>query len=90
MVLAGIIGGTAQIFLTLSYRYGDASVVAPFDYASMLFALVIGYFIFDEVPTVPMLIGAAMISAAGIAIVLREHHLGLKRGRAMAARTPQG
>ncbi|WP_324752850.1 DMT family transporter [Roseovarius sp. Pro17] len=90
LVLAGVIGGAAQIFLTLSYRYGDASVVAPFDYASMLFALGIGYFIFDEVPTGPMLVGAALISAAGIAIVLREHHLGLRRGRARALRTPEG
>lgn len=90
LVLAGILGGAAQIFLTLSYRYADASIVAPFDYASMIFALLIGYFIFDEVPTVPMLIGAALIAAAGIAIILREHHLGLKRGRARALRTPQG
>jgi len=90
LVLAGLIGGAAQIFLTLSYRYVDASVVAPFDYASMLFALAIGYFIFDEVPTIPMLIGAALIAAAGIAIILREHHLGLKRGRARALRTRQG
>ncbi|MFX0545429.1 DMT family transporter [Roseovarius sp. S1116L3] len=90
LVLAGLIGGAAQIFLTLSYRYADASVVAPFDYASMLFALIIGYVIFDEVPTGPMLIGAAVIAAAGIAIILREHHLGLKRGRARALRTPQG
>lgn len=86
LVLAGVIGGVAQIFLTLSYRYANASVVAPFDYASMLFALAIGYFVFDEVPTGPMLIGAALISAAGIAIILREHHLGLKRGRARARR----
>ena len=90
LVLAGVLGGVAQIFLTLSYRYADASVVAPFDYASMLFALGIGYFIFDEAPTGPMLIGAGMIAAAGIAIILREHHLGLKRGRARALRTPQG
>ncbi|PVA10801.1 EamA family transporter [Pelagivirga sediminicola] len=90
LILAGVFGGMAQIFLTLSYRYADASIVAPFDYASMVFALGIGYFIFDEVPTAAMLIGAALIAAAGIAIILREHHLGLKRGRARALRTPQG
>lgn len=90
LLLAGLLGGVAQIFVTLSYRYADASIVAPFDYASMIFALVIGYFIFDEVPTGPMLIGAALIAAAGIAIILREHHLGLKRGRARALRPPQG
>lgn len=89
LVLAGVMGGAAQIFLTLSYRYADASIVAPFDYASMIFALGIGYFIFDEVATGPMLIGAVLIVAAGIAIILREHHLGLKRGRARALRPPE-
>jgi len=90
LILAGVLGGTAQIFLTSAYRFADASVVAPFDYASMLFALVIGYMIFDEVPTGPMIIGAGLVILAGIIIILRERHLGLKRGKARALRTPQG
>ncbi len=90
LILAGLIGGIAQIFLTSAYRFADASVVAPFDYASMLFALAIGYVIFDEVPTGPMLLGAVLVIAAGIIIILRERHLGLKRGQARAVRTPQG
>ena len=90
LILAGVLGGTAQIFLTSAYRFADASVVAPFDYASMLFALVIGYMIFDEVPTGPMLMGAGLVILAGIIIILRERHLGLKRGKARALRTPQG
>jgi drug/metabolite transporter (DMT)-like permease len=90
LVLAGLLGGTAQIFLTSAYRYADASVVAPFDYVSMLFALVIGYVVFGEVPTQPMLMGAALIILAGIIIIARERYLGLKRGRASAIRTPQG
>ena len=90
LILAGLIGGIAQIFLTSAYRFSDASVVAPFDYASMLFALVIGYVIFDEVPTGPMLIGAGLVILAGILIILRERHLGLKRDKARAIRTPQG
>jgi len=90
LILAGLLGGMAQIFLTSSYRFADASVIAPFDYASMLFAIVIGYVIFDEVPTVQMLGGAALIIAAGIAIILREHQLGLRRGGARSVKTPQG
>ncbi|UXX81689.1 DMT family transporter [Roseovarius pelagicus] len=90
LILAGLLGGTAQIFLTSAFRYADASVVAPFDYASILFALVIGYVIFDEVPTQPMLTGAALIVAAGIVIIIREHRLGLKHGRSRAVKTPQG
>lgn len=42
LVSAGLVGGTAQIFLTSSYRFAGASVVAPFDYASMLWAMAIG------------------------------------------------
>lgn len=90
LVLAGVLGGTAQIFLTSSYRFADASVIAPFDYASMLFAIVIGYVFFDEVPTGQMLLGASLVILAGIVIILRERQLGLRRGRARAVKTPQG
>ncbi len=90
LVLAGLIGGLAQIFLTSAYRFADASVIAPFDYASMLFAIAIGYVIFDEVPTGQMLIGAALIVLAGIIIIVRERQLGLQRGKAKALKTPQG
>jgi len=41
------------------------------------------------VPTMQMLIGAALVIVAGLVIILRERHLGLKRGRARSARTPQ-
>ncbi|MFN7052060.1 MAG: DMT family transporter, partial [Gemmobacter sp.] len=61
LVLAGLMGGVGQILLTSSYREADASVIAPFDYASMLFALVIGYTVFGEVPTLTMLAGAALV-----------------------------
>ena len=90
LILAGLFGGLAQIFITSAYRFADASVIAPFDYASMLFAIVIGYVIFDEVPTGPMLLGAALVILAGIIIILRERHLGLQRGKAREAKTPQG
>jgi drug/metabolite transporter (DMT)-like permease len=81
LVMAGLLGGVGQIFLTSSYRYADASLVAPFDYTSMLLALVIGYFIFDEVPTGTMLIGAGIVIAAGVLIIWRERKLGLQRAQ---------
>ncbi|WP_338549532.1 DMT family transporter [Roseovarius phycicola] len=90
LISAGILGGVAQIFLTSAYRYADASVIAPFDYASMLFAIAIGYVFFDEVPTQQMLIGGGLVILAGITIILRERQLGLKRGRARSLKTPQG
>jgi drug/metabolite transporter (DMT)-like permease len=90
LVAAGLLGGLGQIFLTSSYRYADASLIAPFEYASMLLALGVGYFLFDEVPTAAMLAGAAIIVSAGIAIILRERKLGLERGRGRRAMSPNG
>ena len=88
LTLAGLLGGVGQILLTSSYREADASLVAPFDYASMLFALLIGYFVFDEVPTWTMLLGASIVIFAGILIIWRERKLGLERATARKAMTP--
>ena len=90
LVTAGLLGGVGQILLTSSYRHADASVIAPFEYVSILFALAIGYWIFNEVPTWTMLGGAALVVLAGIMIILRERQLGLKRARQRKAMTLQG
>ena len=90
LIGAGLLGGVAQILLTSSYRHADASLVAPFDYASMIFALAIGYLVFDEVPTLVMMAGASLVVGAGILIIWRERRLGLERQRARKAVTPQG
>ena len=90
LVAVGLLGGVGQIFLTSSYREADASLVAPFDYASMIFALAIGYFVFGEVPTWTMLGGAALVILAGILIILRERQLGLERAEQRKSMTPQG
>ena len=90
LILTGLIGGVGQIFLTSSYREADASLIAPFDYASMLLALAIGYWVFGEVPTGTMLIGAVIVVSAGILIIWRERQLGLERAKQRKAMTPQG
>ncbi|MDX8352921.1 DMT family transporter [Cognatiyoonia sp. IB215182] len=81
LVSAGLLGGVGQICLTSSYRYADASLVAPFDYTSMILALTIGYLVFDEVPTGTMLIGAMIVMIAGVLIIWRERRLGLQRAQ---------
>ena len=90
LILAGVLGGVGQILLTSSYREADASLIAPFEYSSMLLALGVGYIIFDEIPSTTMLVGAAIIITAGIAIILRERQLGIERARQRKAMTPQG
>ena len=88
LIGAGLLGGVGQIFLTSSYREADASVVAPFDYASMIFALGIGYFVFAEVPTLTILFGAGVVVTAGCLIIWRERRLGIERARQRKAMTP--
>lgn len=76
-VLAGIgfLGGTGHIFLTESYRYASASMLAPFDYTSMVWALVLGYALFGETPTAMIVLGSAIIAAAGLFVIWRERQL---------------
>lgn len=81
LVCAGLLGGVGQILLTTSYRHADASLIAPFEYASMLLAIIVGYTVFGEVPGAATLAGGAMIVVAGILIILRERQLGIERAR---------
>ncbi|MCO5092119.1 DMT family transporter [Bosea sp. (in: a-proteobacteria)] len=79
LFVIGILGGLGQILIVQAYRYGDASLIAPFDYSSMLWAIAIGWFWFGEWPASAILIGAAIVMASGIYVILREHQLGLAR-----------
>jgi len=90
LIVAGLLGGVGQVLLTSSYRHADASVIAPFEYVSILFALGIGYWVFSEVPTLSMLGGAVLVVFAGIMIIWRERQLGIERARQRKAMTPQG
>ncbi|KIC20005.1 DMT family transporter [Leisingera sp. ANG-Vp] len=90
LVGAGLVGGVAQILVTSSYRFAPASMLAPYDYASMLFAIVIGYIWFNEWPTLVMLAGAALVIAGNGLVIWREHQLGLQRGRAKPMIDPKG
>ncbi len=89
LIAAGIFGGIAQILLTQSYRHAEMSVIAPFEYTSMLLAIASGYLVFGEVPTAYTIIGGALVVAAGIFVIWREQHLGLPRGAARKVVSPQ-
>ncbi len=88
LMMVGLAGGIGQILLTQSYRYADASTIAPFDYANMIWAVILGYVLFAEVPLPEVLIGAAIVIAAGIFVIYREHRLGIDRTKARRASTP--
>ncbi|MBA5777739.1 DMT family transporter [Stappia sp. F7233] len=88
LVMIGLLGGIGQILLTQSYRYAEASTIAPFEYTTMLWALLVGWLLFEEVPTVEVLLGAAIVISAGIFVIFRERRLGLDRSKAQKASSP--
>jgi len=90
LVCSGLIGGVAQILVTSSYRFAAASMLAPYDYASMLFAIVIGYVWFAELPTLVMLAGATLVISGNVLVIWRESRLGLVRGKARPMIDPKG
>jgi drug/metabolite transporter (DMT)-like permease len=81
LVVIGILGGIGQILLTQSFRYADASLVAPFEYTTMIWAFLIGWFVFGQAPQQAVVIGALIVALAGLFVLWREHRLGLARAK---------
>lgn len=77
LVLCGVLGGVGQVCMTYCYRYAEPSFLAPFDYAAMVWAVSLGYFIFAEVPETMVLAGAGVVIVSGLYIVWRERRLHL-------------
>jgi drug/metabolite transporter (DMT)-like permease len=88
LVMVGVIGGVSHLILTESFRFAPASVIAPFDYVSMLWAFILGYILFGELPDEYTIGGAAVVIAAGLFVIWRERGLGLERAREKAAGPP--
>lgn len=74
-----VVGGVAYYTLIVATRTGDVSAVVPFRYTRLVFALLLGYFVFDERPDALMLCGAALIVATGLYTIWRS---ALRRRRA--------
>jgi drug/metabolite transporter (DMT)-like permease len=87
-VVLGMLGGIGHILLTQSYRYATASVIAPFDYSTMIWALLLGYWFFGEVPTALVLLGAGIVIASGLFVIWRERQLGLRHREPEDPTTP--
>ncbi|WP_028913581.1 EamA family transporter [Pseudorhodobacter ferrugineus] len=65
-------GFVASLFVIAAYRSAEAVIVAPMQYSQMIWAAIFGYLIFNETPDRLTLIGAGVIMASGLYIVLRE------------------
>ncbi len=79
LVMIGLLGGIGQITMTQSFRHADASIIASFDYMSMIWAVTIGYFLFGELPQFLVIVGACIVVCSGIFVIWRERQLGIRR-----------
>ncbi len=89
MVILGLMGGLGQILMTQSFRHADASVIATFDYMSMIWAVIIGYVLFGELPEVLIVTGALIVMLAGIFVIWRERQLGIRREKQQSVSPPR-
>ena len=84
LAMTGAFGVVGQLTMTYSFGYAEASLLAPLDYVSMLFAVALGYAIFGEIPGASIWIGAPLVMTAGGIIIWREY-ASLKGNRAARA-----
>ena len=82
IVALGLFGGCGQLCLTASLRYATVPVVVPFDYTQLLWAVLLGWWIFENHPPATTWAGAIVIIASGLYTVYREHRLGRDKPRA--------
>jgi drug/metabolite transporter (DMT)-like permease len=68
----GIFGGVANLWLSQSYKFSEVSLVTPLKYLALVFAIIFGYFIWNEIPSIKTLAGAFLVIISSIIIFRRE------------------
>ncbi|NEI57087.1 EamA family transporter [Rhizobium leguminosarum] len=72
LIATGVVAGCAQFALFEGMRQAPVSVLAPFEYSSLIWAFLLGYLIWADIPTPNVVVGAAMILGAGLVIIVSE------------------
>jgi len=75
LMLIGVFGGVANLWLGQSYKLAEVSLVSPLKYLALVFAIAFGYFIWDEIPSFKTLLGASLVIISSIIIFRREIYL---------------
>jgi len=75
LAAAGLAGGLAQLLMTTSLQHAPVSALAPLDYLQMVGAVVLGWFLLSDAPTLATLCGAALIAGSGLYTAWRERVL---------------
>ena len=72
LTFLGIFGGFANLWLSQSYKYSEVSLVTPLKYLGLVFAIIFGYFIWEETPTLKTLAGSILVILSSVIIFRRE------------------
>lgn len=76
MMATGVLGSLGHFFLIAGHRLAPASVLSPFVYTQLIWVVILGYLVFDHVPTGWTMAGAAMVIASGLYLLHRERRVG--------------
>ena len=80
LALLGVVAMVAHVCVNRSLKLAPASVVVPYQYTLIVWAIVFGFVVFGDVPDIAMLVGAVIIVGAGIYIFVREQVRRVKSG----------
>ena len=82
-VVTGIVGVAAHWLLAQAFRYGEVSLISPFEYTGLVWAMILGYWLWGDVPTAGVLVGGALIIASGVYMI--RHESGGRRAKIQEA-----
>jgi drug/metabolite transporter (DMT)-like permease len=76
LTMTGVLGSTGHFFLIAGHKLAPASVLSPFIYTQLIWVVILGYLVFDHVPTGWTIAGAAMVIGSGLYLLYRERQIG--------------
>ncbi len=76
LMMTGVLGSTGHFFLIAGHKLAPASVLSPFIYTQLIWVVILGYLVFDHVPTGWTIAGAAMVIGSGLYLLYRERQIG--------------
>jgi drug/metabolite transporter (DMT)-like permease len=85
LALAAVLVVIGYQFIIMAMRVGDISFIAPFRYTALLWSILLGLFIFGDVPDLPMILGATVIVGSGLYALYRERIVGRRKTAAESA-----
>ena len=72
LCMLGLLGGAANLWLSQSFKLSEVSLVSPLKYLALVFGIIFGYLIWDEIPSIKTLLGALLVVISSLIILRRE------------------